>query len=393
MASKFLVPLQLPELSAASISNPGAGFVKAYISNGWLTKKETDGSVKDFVLDRTLTTYSIAATASAISASDTVITAFNKLQKSLNSINLTGDVVGSASYVSGALTVAVTIAANSVALGTDTTGDYVAGVASGTGITVSSSGGEGSTPSVALKNAANLSDNTVPIWDGAAGNLKDSPIQFNGSDIIINANFVVNGTTTTVNTETVLIADNIITLNSNYTGATPTENAGIEVERGTLSNVSIRWNETTDKWELTSDGTTFYTITTSNDSPNVIAGAGITVTTVGNQVTVAHTDTSTATTASNSGTTVIQSIGVDTFGHVTSIASKELKFVANVGDGSNTQFVVYHGKGSEDILVQVYERVMPGQLVECDVVVLTANEIQLSFALPPQPDEFKVVII
>ncbi len=57
MASKFLVPLQLPELSAASISNPGAGFVKAYISNGWLTKKETDGSVKDFVLDRTLTTY------------------------------------------------------------------------------------------------------------------------------------------------------------------------------------------------------------------------------------------------------------------------------------------------------------------------------------------------
>jgi hypothetical protein len=393
MASKFLVPLLLPELSAASITNPGAGFVKAYISNGWLTKKETDGTVKDLVLDRTLTTYSIAASASAITASDTVITAFNKIQKSLNSINLIGDVVGSAAYASGALTVAVTIAANSVALGTDTTGDYVAGVAAGTGITVSSSGGEGSTPSVALKNAANLSDNTLPIWDGAAGNLKNSPIQFNGSDIIINANFVVNGTTTTVNTETVLIADNIITLNSNYSGANPTENAGIEVERGTLANVSIRWNETTDKWELTSDGTTFYTITTSNDSPNVIAGAGITVTTVGNQVTVAHTDTSSAATSSNSGTTVIQSVGVDTFGHVTSIGTTELKYVTPVGDGSNTLFVISHGKGTENVLVQVYERNMPGEQVECEVTILSANEIQLGFAIAPQPSEYKVVII
>jgi len=393
MASKFLVPLLLPELSAASITNPGAGFVKAYISNGWLTKKETDGTVKDLVLDRTLTTYSIAATASAISASDTVITAFNKIQKSLNSINLTGDVTGSAAYVSGALTVAVTISPNSVALGTDTTGDYVSGVASGTGITVSSSGGEGSTPSVALKNAANLSDNTLPIWDGAAGNLKNSPIQFNGNDIIINANFVVNGTTTTVNTETVLIADNIITLNSNYTGSTPTENAGIEVERGTLSNVSIRWNETTDKWELTSDGTTFYTITTSNDSPNVIAGAGITVTTVGNQVTVAHTDTSSANTSSNSGTTVIQSVGVDTFGHVTSIGTTELKYTTAVGDGSNTQFTISHGKNTESVLVQVYDRALPSEQVECEVTILTANEIQLGFALPPQPSEYRVVII
>jgi hypothetical protein len=393
MASKFLVPLQLPELSAASITNPGAGFVKAYISNGWLTRKDSAGTVIDFVLDRTLTTYSIAATASAISASDTVITAFNKLQKSLNSINLTGDVVGSASYVSGALTVAVTIAANSVALGTDTTGDYVAGVTSGTGITVSSSGGEGSTPSVALKNAANLSDNTLPIWDGAAGNLKNSPIQFNGSDIIINANFVVNGTTTTVNTETVLIADNIITLNSNYTGSTPTENAGIEVERGTLANVSIRWNETTDKWELTSDGTTYYTITTSQDSPNVIAGAGITVTTVGNQVTVAHTDTSSANTSSNAGTTVIQSIGVDTFGHVTSIGTTELKFVGLIGDGSHTSFTVHHGKNTEHVIVQVFERLVPGELVECDVVITSNNDIELTFALPPQVDEFKVVII
>ena len=392
MASKFLVPLQLPELNGATITNPGAGFVKAYILNGWLTKKDSAGTVIDLVLDRTLTTYTIAATAAAISSSDTVITAFGKLQKSLSSINLTGDVTGSASYVSGALTVAVTIAANSVALGTDTTGDYVAGVASGTGITVSSSGGEGSTPSVAFKNAANLSDNTIPIWDGAGGNLKNSPIQFNGSDIIINANFVVNGTTTTVNTETVLLADNIITLNSNYTGSTPTENGGIEVERGTLANVSLRWNETTDVWEVTNDGTNFYRILNSNDAPNVVAGAGITVTTSGNQVTVAHTDNSSAASSSNSLSQVIQNISVDTFGHVTSIGSTTLKYSTLIGDGAATTFNINHGK-NDNVHVQVFEATFPAELVECEVIATSANDVQLIFALPPALNEFKVVII
>jgi hypothetical protein len=394
MASKFLVPLQLPELSAGTITSPGTGFVKVYINGGWLYKKDNTGTVLDLVLDRTLATYAVPATASAVTLSDTVVAAFGKLQKSLNSINLTGDVIGSASYVSGALTISATIAANSVTLGTDTVGDYVAGVdavPSG-GIEITGSGGEGSTPLVALKNHSNLSDNTVPLWDGGSGQLSDSPIQFNGSDIIINANFVVNGTTTTVNTETVLIADNIITLNSNYSGSAPTENAGIEVERGTLANVSIRWNESTDKWELTNNGSTFYTITTSNDSPNVIEGAGIDVSVVGNQVTVSHEDTSSAVSTNNSGTEYVQNVTIDTFGHVTALASAALKFITPVGDGVNTAFIVHHGKG-EPVIAQVFETTNPGAQVDCEIISTTANDIQLIFAIRPQPGEYTVVII
>jgi len=75
-------------------------------------------------------------------------------------------------------------------------------------------------------------------------------------NVNITGDLTVSGTTTTVNTETINLADNIITLNSNATGA-PTENAGFEVERGSSTNVSIRWNETNDKWEFTRDGTTF----------------------------------------------------------------------------------------------------------------------------------------
>ena len=394
MASKFLVPLQLPELSSGTFTDPGEGFVKVYVSNGWLTKTSSDGSVKDLVLDRSLTTYSLPGTAAALTTADTVIIALGKLQKSLNSINLTGDVVGSASYVSGALTISTTIQANSVTLGTDTTGDYVAGVEEwpNSGIEVRESGGEGSVPKVLLKNYEAFSDNTIPIWDGGQGQFQDSPIQFNGTDIIVNANFVVNGTTTTVNTETVLIADNIITLNSNAAN-TPTENAGIEVERGNLANVSLRWNESIDKWELTSNGTTFYTITTSEDSPNVIAGDGIDVTVVGNQVTVSHEDTSFESSTTNGQSQVVQNVSIDGFGHVTGLSSVALKYTSLVGDGGNTTFNITHGKNEIEVLVQVYETAIPGSQVDCDVVVLTPDIIQLTFALPPQPDEYYVVII
>lgn len=56
-------------------------------------------------------------------------------------IELTGDVTGSASFDGSAnASITATIAANSVALGTDTTGDYVASVSAGSGISVSGTG-------------------------------------------------------------------------------------------------------------------------------------------------------------------------------------------------------------------------------------------------------------
>jgi hypothetical protein len=81
-----------------------------------------------------------------------------------------------------------------------------------------------------------------------------SNVTFN--DLTVSGNLTVSGTTTTVNTETINLADNIITLNSNETSA-PSQNAGIEVERGTSTNVVFRWNETTDVWEYTVDGTNY----------------------------------------------------------------------------------------------------------------------------------------
>ena len=69
------------------------------------------------------------------------------------------------------------------------------------------------------------------------------------STVVIPGNLTVSGTTTTVNTETILLADNIITLNSNATGAA-TENAGFEIERGTDLNVSLLWDEAANRWTV-----------------------------------------------------------------------------------------------------------------------------------------------
>jgi len=69
----------------------------------------------------------------------------------------------------------------------------------------------------------------------------------NDANISIRGNLTVTGTTTTVNTETIALADNFILINSNQTG-TPSEHGGIEVERGSSSNVLLYWREDMDRW-------------------------------------------------------------------------------------------------------------------------------------------------
>ncbi len=84
-------------------------------------------------------------------------------------------------------------------------------------------------------------------------------------DYIITGNLTVQGTRTEVQSETVLIADNLITLNSNFTTGTPTENAGWEVLRGGSPTSSLQWDETNDWFKLISAGTDLGRIITTAD--------------------------------------------------------------------------------------------------------------------------------
>ena len=102
-------------------------------------------------------------------------------------------------------------------------------------------------------------DNTVVRTTGAqtiAGGKTFS------DDAIFSGNITVNGTQTILNTETLTVDDNIIILNNNESG-TPSQNAGIEVERGTSTNVLFRYNEGSDIWQFTNDGSTYFPVPTS----------------------------------------------------------------------------------------------------------------------------------
>jgi hypothetical protein len=88
------------------------------------------------------------------------------------------------------------------------------------------------------------------------------------NNLTVTGNFTVNGNVTTLNTETLAVEDNIIVLNNNVTGS-PALNAGLEVERGTSDNVQLRWDETSDKWQFTNDGTTYVNIASNADIANV----------------------------------------------------------------------------------------------------------------------------
>ena len=123
---------------------------------------------------------------------------------------------------------------DAIDLGTDTNGNYVAGI-TGTAneISVSGSGSEGASVTIGLPANVVIANNLTVTGD-----------------------LTVSGNTTTINTANLNVEDNFILLNSGET-STPTLNAGVEVERGTSTNVQIRWNETTDKWQFTNDGSTY----------------------------------------------------------------------------------------------------------------------------------------
>ena len=69
------------------------------------------------------------------------------------------------------------------------------------------------------------------------------------ADLVLTGDLTVQGTTTTINTETINLADNILLLNSNETGS-PTQSGGLEIERGTALNVQFVWDENLDRWSL-----------------------------------------------------------------------------------------------------------------------------------------------
>ncbi len=160
-------------------------------------------------------------------------------------IALSGDVVGTANFDGTAgISISTTIQANSVALGTDTTGNYVATIADAgnSKITVANSGAESAAITLDIADDAittdQLANNAVVLGTQSSGNYvatiagTTNEIEVSGSgsetagvtvglpdDVTIAGNLTVNGTTTTVNTATLSVEDPLIKLANSNSGA------------------------------------------------------------------------------------------------------------------------------------------------------------------------------
>ena len=138
-------------------------------------------------------------------------------------------------------------------------------ISGGTGVATSVSG---DTITVAIGQAvatdSNVTFNNVTV-DGTLSSDDITATDLTASgNVTITGNLTVNGTTTTVNSNTVAIGDNILVLNSDETGAA-SQDAGIEIERGTDVNVALLWDETANYWTLTEDGSTYSKIMTAGN--------------------------------------------------------------------------------------------------------------------------------
>lgn len=82
------------------------------------------------------------------------------------------------------------------------------------------------------------------------------------ADVYITGNLRVTGVYDTVNVTDTRILDKNLYLNSGETGAGVGGDgfSGLIVERGSSANVVLRWNESIDKWQLTTDGTSYANI-------------------------------------------------------------------------------------------------------------------------------------
>ena len=190
-----------------------------------------------------------------------------------------------ANIASPTFTGTVTVPDNSFALGTKTTGDYVATITGGTGVSsTASTSGEGTTHTLSIGQAVGTADNvtfagltadaiTIGITsageiDTTSGNLTidstggtvtvDDDLIVTGNatinnNLIVTGNITINGNTTTLNTETITVEDKTIELGSSASPSNTTANgAGIIVPDG-AANKSFTWSSSSLAWSSSED--------------------------------------------------------------------------------------------------------------------------------------------
>ena len=322
MAKKFLVSLDLNknELLNARIQNLGAapsspvsgqiyyntGSNILYFYNGteWTPTSGSTEVIQDLIGSTVVGGTGLTATYSDAAGTHTI-----KLNDTAVSVGTYGSITKVPTFTvdqQGRITSA-SEANLVIPLDSQTTGDYVATiVGTANEVTVSPNSGHNAAVTIGLPDNVEIT-----------GNLQ------------VGGNLNVIGTVNSVNTTQINIEDNKVKLNSNFAG-TPTTDAGVTVERGLETDVEILWNETSDTWTLTNNGTAYHAIAR--------------------------------------------------------------KYAETLG-ASATSYTITHNLGTTDVTVQIFEAASPFAQVEADVKRTSSNVVTVDFAIAPTAGEYKVVVV
>lgn len=285
---------------------------------------------------------------------------------------------GTALVTSGDIYTYITNAVASVSITINGTANEVEVTTDGTGQTF----GDGDTITVGLPNDITIGNNLTVTNDLTAngnvqlGNATTDTVDVAGDltvdgNTIVTGDLTVNGTTTTVNSNTVNIGDNIIVLNADETGI-PSQDGGIEIERGTSANRILIWDESAGYWTIQQNTGNHERIATYADSVEDVT------------VTTGATDGLTVTETLSGTDNRIKSYNV-------AVDYTQTNYKTSIGDGSTLAYTVTHNLGSLDVIVQLYDN-STYDTVYADVVRTNTNQITVTFASAPSVNDIRVLV-
>lgn len=297
--------------------------------------------------------------------------------------------------------------------GGDITASRTFTVGAGTGITVNAD-------DIAITGAGSLTTNYLTKWNGTG--FSNSTVTDDGTTVTIGGNLTVNGNITYVNSNTVEIGDSILLLNRDET-STPSQDAGLEIERGTSANVSFLWKEGLGYWSTVNQGFHIGSIPDAGSAYSgnkyLVSNSGVVeylssvdlagdvisnITVTGSSgIAVSGSGTTTiAISGTNATTTAVGVVELATGAETLAMSSStlvvtpsglaSLRYAVTGPAAPATSMVVTHNLGTTDVMVQVYE-VSSGETIECDVVRTTGNVVTLGFCSPQTTNSLRVLVI
>lgn len=259
-------------------------------------------------------------------------------------------------------------------------------------ITVDAKGRVTGVSNVAISIPSSYTDaNVVSLLSSFGSNTITTTGAVATGDMTITGNLTVTGETTYANTTTVNLGDNIITLNADIPqGSAPGVDAGIEVDRGSSANVALLWNETSDKWTFTNNGSDYFAMADADRLDSAYGAANTAQTTADAAFGQANTATTNASAAQSTANGAYAHAN-GAFAAANSAATSDYTNVSiTAGDyGSNVIIPVVHLEANGRVSAVANTAVRAGSTSVTGIVQLTDATNSTSTTTAATPNAVK----